>query len=524
MPNAWGDSFGVDEATSGNCVTGVCGTGDWSGPKPGDPNSSNVLLSAVSSYGGIDVSWTYPTINPHAVAHTLVYRGISNDFSLSIERAIIDGNTFFDRIPKEEIREYFYWIKLVSFNGTIGDLIGPVSAVPKASVDLTMEELTGLIDEGYLAQSLRDKIGLLDILNRDLGEEVIDRIADNQVLVDALAAVSSETGEAVTFIQDEVTQRIAANEALVSSINVLAAGLAGNTAAIAEEKTVRVTNDEAAARDRTILYSDLAKNTAAIVTESNTRATADAAVANSVSTLVVQNAALAAAVQTETTTRVSQNTALANQLSTAQTTLGANIVSVQTTMESKIDSVDGKKNNLGALYLTKVNVNDLVGGFGVFNNGSFVEAGFDVDRFWIGRTASRIKPFMIDGGIVYIDKARIRNADIDTLKIAGNAVTITSGASTQSGNTVTVAMTLAHAASIIVIGSVNAPNTGFSQDLFTQINGGAINQVIHESVVGGSLCSFVYTTTAPAGAFAAAVRNTDPVGRTAGVVILVTYR
>ena len=79
---------------------------------------------------------------------------------------------------------------------------------------------------------------------------------------------------------------------------------------------------------------------------------------------------------------------------------------------------------IGALWTARLSVNGLVGGFGVYNNGEFVEAGFDVDRFWVGRTqANKRKPFIIENGITYIDSAVIREASIDTLRLAGGSVT-----------------------------------------------------------------------------------------------------
>ncbi|WP_273687377.1 phage tail protein [Ketogulonicigenium vulgare] len=48
----------------------------------------------------------------------------------------------------------------------------------------------------------------------------------------------------------------------------------------------------------------------------------------------------------------------------------------------------------------------------------------DAHRFAITGGSTDVFPFIVDGGTVYIDKARIRDADIDTLKIAGNAVTV----------------------------------------------------------------------------------------------------
>lgn len=393
MSDSWGSSW---SAGSSPCVDGICGTGEWSGALPGDPDN-NSILSATATSGGIDVSWTYPINNAFAVIHTRLYRGVTNVFTNAVFQKIVAGNFYYDRIPADEIREYFYWIELVSVNSTVGAPIGPASATPIPAIEGIMQELTGLIDSGVLAQSLRSEIQEIQLLRGDLSAESLTRFQNNEALAEALAEVLSETGEAKAILLEEITQRTNAEEALLSQLNVLAVGMNNNLAAIVEERTVRATAIEA--------YAD------------------------SLDVVVSRVDTAAAAIQNEKTTRASADSALSNQITTAQASLGNNLASVQTTLETKITSVDGKKNNLGALYMTKVNVNDVGGGFGIYNNGIYVESGFDVDRFWIGRTlANRVKPFIVDNGVTYIDKARIRNADIDTLKIAGNAVTVPTSA------------------------------------------------------------------------------------------------
>ncbi|WP_433925041.1 phage tail tip fiber protein [Vreelandella sp. 21] len=68
---------------------------------------------------------------------------------------------------------------------------------------------------------------------------------------------------------------------------------------------------------------------------------------------------------------------------------------------------------VGSLYTAKVQSGGLIGGFGIYNDGTEVDAGFDVDRFWLGRTNSnKRKPFIMDGDVVYINNAMIRNGSI----------------------------------------------------------------------------------------------------------------
>lgn len=470
------------------CIGPVCGTGGWTGPLPGDPDN-NVTLSANGRYGYVEVSWTYPSTNAYAVMHTLLYRSISADFATAIQIRVEGGNSYADRFSRADIRPYYYWIKLVSVNGTVGDLIGPASATPLNAALDTLEGLTGLIDSGVLAQALRTEIDRITLLDTAIADEALQRLQDNTTLTNAIAQVQTATGEAATYLQQEITQRTSENEALVQAINVIAAGLEGSTAVITEEQLVLINSIESIASDVQILYTNFDTNTAAILNEQTARSTADSATATTISTLVTDvagntaaianeisarttavdtvatsvstlevefNNDLAAAIQTEqtarateygslatsistlqatsntttaavateTTARIDADTALAGQITTAESALNGNLASVQTSLQTNIDTVNGEVVSIGALYTAKVSVDGLIGGFGVYNDGSEVEAGFDVDRFWVGRTTNMVKPFIVNDDVVYLNKARIRDADIDTLKIAGAAVTV----------------------------------------------------------------------------------------------------
>lgn len=382
------------------CVSTVCGTGGWTGPLPGDPGNDS-LISAVGVIGGIEVSWTYPNLNPHAVSYGILYRGLSANFAGAVQKALVGGSTYFDRIPDEEYREYFYWLRIVSINGTTGELIGPAAAHPLGLIENIIQGLTGQIDAGVLATALRTKIDRISIISGELEGETAERIAAHAAFSAALNAVQSDADQALTFISNEVTARTSADTAIVTSVNSLAAGVGDNAAAIIAQQTVSAAADAALANDISLLYSRVAAADAAVVTETTARTAADAA--------------------------------LANQITTAQTTLNGQIASAQTTLQTEINTTNGRVTNIGARWTAVVDVNGMVGGFGVYNNGAFVEAGFDVDRFWIGRTVNKKKPFIIDGTTVYIDSACIANAAIDNAKIANAAITYAKIADAQIG-------------------------------------------------------------------------------------------
>ena len=73
-----------------------------------------------------------------------------------------------------------------------------------------------------------------------------------------------------------------------------------------------------------------------------------------------------------------------------------------------------------ARWLVKTRVNDLVGGIGLYNNGSIVSLIATADRFAILSTESTLDglvvPFAVQGGTVYIDKAMIADGSISHLK------------------------------------------------------------------------------------------------------------
>lgn len=330
----------------------VCGTGGWNGPKPGDPDN-NLVLRAVPAFGGVDVSWTYPDRNPEAVAHTILFRGISGIFAGAAKHAIVSGNFFYDKTTTDIPLEYYYWIQVVSVNGTYGELIGPAKATARPLIAEMIQQLTGQIDSGVLAQSLKQSLDQITLNKLGITQEMLDRDAADETLGVALNEVTAHSGETRALLQQEVLARAEANEAFVSAVNTIYAELGTGLAAVQKVQAALVTSSKAQASDITQVQSTLNGDTA------------------------------------------------------------AGRIGLTTIVEKHGNTLT----NIGALYTAQVQVNGLIGGFGVYNDGRTVEAGFDVDRFWIGRTnASKRKPFIIDQGIVYIDDAAIRQLTVNKIR------------------------------------------------------------------------------------------------------------
>ena len=343
----------------------LCGTGNWTGPKPGDPNN-DVLLSATTAFGGVDVSWSYPTINPAAVAHINLYRGITDDIGYAVPYRVVTGNYFFDKNTTGTTATYFYWIQIVSVNGTEGSIVGPASAVARATIEETMEMLTGRIDAGALANELKADIGNVALLGQSITDEVAARIAANQAISATLSDTQEAVDTALTLLETETQQRITENGAVVTSLNLLASGFGESVAGVATEVQAITTKMDAMASWQ-------------VTTEASINGDA------------------------------------------ATGTIG-----ITTSVNELTDAIDG-------MLVAKLSVNGLIGGFGIHNDGNNVEAGFDVDNFWIGRTQdNKRKPFIIDGatGETYIDKAVIPILTAD--KIDSRGLTIRD----KAGNTI----------------------------------------------------------------------------------------
>ena len=233
-----------------SCADGICGTGGWTGPLPGDPDN-NVVLSAVTVFGGVDVSWTYPTTNPEAVAHTLLYRSFSADFSTALLRAFVAGNQYHDKLDPDDPTEVYYWIKIVSVHGTTGEPIGPAMATAVSVSGQIVDMLEGKVHYGMLAPSMKLGYSSIALLDEKILLEIDNRISGNLALSGALSEVQSDIDQALTLVSQEVTQRATADSALVNSLNILAAGFGDSAAALTEEIEIRAAKDDVLARQVT---------------------------------------------------------------------------------------------------------------------------------------------------------------------------------------------------------------------------------------------------------------------------------
>ena len=204
--------------TNNVCNTGGCGTGGGNGPLPGDPDNSSVL-SAVSDFGGVQLSWTLPNINGHAVAHTQVFRGVSDVFSAAVPLVVAAGTSYFDKSAAEVIRPYYYWIRHTSINGTALDLVGPASATAMPMIDQVIQALSDKVETSMLAVALRERIAVIANLESGLTDLNTQVTTENGVIARELLAVKQDLTDALAYVAESRTIDVSAREAIVTSVN-----------------------------------------------------------------------------------------------------------------------------------------------------------------------------------------------------------------------------------------------------------------------------------------------------------------
>lgn len=265
-----------------------------------------------------------------------------------------------------------------------------------------------------------------------LSAATIGRIIDDLQASVIESTLFKQLGERITLIDKNL-------------IDGLIAEAQKRGAAITQEKTERQTADTSLASQITTVTAAVGQNAAAIQQEVTARANADNALTQTINTQIATvNGNLSALQQSQTTT-ANNVSALSQSVSTLQVTVGQNTSAIQQEALTRAN----KDGEIQSRYTIKIDTNGYVSGFGLIQeaNNATPRSDFIIraDRFAIGNPSwfgNPIRvPFIVltttdDKGNppgVYMDEAMIKNASIgtakiddasvNTLKIAGNAIT-----------------------------------------------------------------------------------------------------
>jgi hypothetical protein len=215
---------------------------------------------------------------------------------------------------------------MVSVNGTVGDLIGPVSATARPSIEKMLEILSGQISATQLAQDLATPFGTIGQLRSDIDDEILNRNTAISSMQTAIASLEGDTVASVAQVRNDIDTYRTEVSAYASDISTLLVGTnAGDSlVSIIDAKVAEVNAGDGVT---------LAEVTQQIQSsQQNIYGTTDEA-------------------------------AIATRLNTFIDETGV----------------------ASAGYTTVSEVNGLLGGFGIYNDGETVTTIFDADRFAVGR-------------------------------------------------------------------------------------------------------------------------------------------
>lgn len=292
------------------------------------------------------------------------------------------------------------------------------------SLDTILDLIQGSITESQLSKDLGTRIELILTNETAISQETQTRIAE---MLATNERVSTET-----------TQRQEADNELTGRVDIILANTDDNRASIVQEVQARTNVTDAHASRLNALDTKTDTSNARIGTLETASSTNTEAIATAKTELRAEfsegDRLNRAAINSESTSRSNADNALSQRVDTVQATSGDNTASIQ----QQSTAIAGINTKLNATWSVKADVNGVVGGIALGNNGVTVDFIVRASTFAVqGPSGSKSVPFTVypDGTVIngetipggaYLTDAYIRRAAIDTLQIRKQAVTITS--------------------------------------------------------------------------------------------------
>lgn len=215
-----------------------CGTGYNQVTHPGDPDLNNGYVTATGSFNGITVFWSLPA-DSHAVGNVKVWRSSSSSFLTASQIATSQGSSYFDSadgISSE--RTYYYWVQLVSINGTVGNVLGPASAKMRPTISQVLEMLEGQVSSTLLAGDLRTELNGIGQLDYKLNQEIAARVGAEDLLTDLYSGLQDQLQQQGTLLFNEVRTRQTEVQAAIVKAEGIGATLDNQIGLIVDEQGV----------------------------------------------------------------------------------------------------------------------------------------------------------------------------------------------------------------------------------------------------------------------------------------------
>jgi hypothetical protein len=341
--------------------------------------------------------------------------------------------------------------------------LGAKAAKPiltSAEINRIITDLQASVMNSLLWTTLGERIDLIDLSIVTEQQARIDAIASeaatrlgfDNVQGSKIATLETTTDNQATLITG-LTTRVGGAESTIINLQSTTAAQAQtlvslNTRTGNAESNIATLNTTTSnqANSLSLLTTLVSNNEAGLTTEINTRVNADNAIATSVATQFSTVNGNIGALQTTQTTLSNNVASLSGTVTALQSTVGQNTSAIALEAETRAN-VDG---DMLAKYTVKIDQNGYVSGYGLMSTANnsipFSEFIVRADRFAIGSPSgpgiTPSVPFIVlttpdskgNQPGVYIDQVMIKNAAIgtaqiddlavNTLKIAGNAVTV----------------------------------------------------------------------------------------------------
>ena len=228
--------------------------------------------------------------------------------------------------------------------------------------------LAGQIDSGMLSQTLKTEIDKITLNKLGIDQALLEQAEVDQALAAAFNQVEASSEETRALVQQEMVARAKADSAVITQVNTVYAEMDGRVSAVQRVQDVLVSEMKSMAEDLTTVSAELDGNSA----------------------------------------------------------------TGEIGLKAVVERINDTVVEMGSLYTVKVQVDKngqaLVGGFGIYNDGKTVQAGFDVDTFWVGKTGvNGRKPFIIQGKEVFMDEAAIASLTFTKLRAEDGSVIIQNG-------------------------------------------------------------------------------------------------
>ena len=386
-------------------------------------------FTATAAYTSFTLSWDNPQMSN--LAYTEVWRHTSDDVTSATR---IDTTSAF--VWSEEVgynKTYWYWVRHVSSS----DIIGQFSTSSGSANTGTTSVDVGAVMSS-LSETLADLPGYSSLQTADNAVEIIQGtgVPDNNT--NRADGTDPHAGDLyLRTSNQQLYIRNTANNAWIECSDDSVVQVIGSTSYTGASLTAAIATAQSDLSSQATSITNLTSTVnakgdiyrASSAPSGGTYVTGDLWVDTDDNQLYQWNGS---AWVTARDTGVATSTQL-NSVSSTANSNASSITTLQTTTTNLA-------NDASAAYVLQVNANGSVAGMVIEanaygasdNSGSAIQ--FRADKFAIWNAtgtdagSASVAPFIVDGGVVYIDTARIKDASITSAKIGSvNADTITTG-------------------------------------------------------------------------------------------------